>query len=170
MRPSSTTTTRAMVLESLVLATARVFFVAAGEKGCDSGLAGMVACGGAANGALGAAGGALRFRLGKIGPAAFQSAQPSRHTSESALTRPSAIHLRMISPLAGPNWPPEGGRTYQTELGASAIGSGGALGAAGTAAGTGDRMAPALWAGTWAVVAACVFGVNVAKAGLAAPG
>jgi hypothetical protein len=31
-----------------------------------------------------------------------QSGQPSRHSSESALTRPSAIHFRITSPAAGP--------------------------------------------------------------------
>lgn len=79
----------------------------------------------AAGGGLGAAGGVPRVSDGKMGPADFQSAHPSRQTSESALTRPSEIHLRMISPLAGPNWPPDGGRTYQTEFGDSAIGSAG---------------------------------------------
>src|SRR5437867_11980130 len=60
---------------------------------------------------------------GKSLPAFCQSVQPSRQTSESLLTRPSEIHLRMMSPRAGPYWPPLGGRTYQMAAGASEIGS-----------------------------------------------
>src|SRR2546430_14782552 len=67
---------------------------------------------------------------GKSLPAFCQSVQPSRQTSESLLTRPSAIHRRVISPRAGPYWPPLGGRTYQMAAGASAIGSSSALAAA----------------------------------------
>lgn len=66
--------------------------------------------------------------------ACSQSVQPSRQTSESALTRPSPIHLRITSPRAGPYCPPEGGRTYQVAVGFSAIGSAGAAGAVGMAA------------------------------------
>ena len=62
--------------------------------------------------------------LGKTVPASCQSRQPSRHTSESALTRPSLSQVFMSSPAAGPNCPPDGGRTYQIISGASAIGSG----------------------------------------------
>src|SRR5262245_17857889 len=61
--------------------------------------------------------------VGKSLPAFCQSVHPSRHTSESLLTRPSEIHLRMMSPRAGPYWPPVGGRTYQMADGASAMGS-----------------------------------------------
>src|SRR6188768_123403 len=61
--------------------------------------------------------------VGNSLPAFCQSVQPSRQTSESLLTRPSEIHFRMMSPLAGPYWPPVGGRTYQMAVGASAIGS-----------------------------------------------
>ncbi len=61
-------------------------------------------------------------------PAACQSRQPSRQTSESAATRPSASQVRMTSGAAGPNCPPDAGRTYQTDCPPSAIGSG--LGAA----------------------------------------
>src|SRR5262245_29866732 len=60
---------------------------------------------------------------GKSLPADCQSVHPSRHTSESLLTRPSTIHCRMMSPRAGPYWPPLGGRTYQMAVGASPIGS-----------------------------------------------
>ncbi len=35
--------------------------------------------------------------------AGFQSGHPSRHTSDSSLTRPSTIQRRMISAEAGPN-------------------------------------------------------------------
>src|SRR6185295_16424210 len=63
------------------------------------------------------------WRLGKSCPAVCQSVQPSRHTSESLLTRPSESHFRITSPLAGPYCPPLGGRTYQMAAGASAIGS-----------------------------------------------
>src|SRR5436309_9823153 len=56
-------------------------------------------------------------------PAFCQSVHPSRQTSEWLLTRPSAIHLRMMSPRAGPYWPPLGGRTYQIAAGASKMGS-----------------------------------------------
>lgn len=62
-------------------------------------------------------------RSGKIVEADFQSAQPSRHTSESPATRPSAIHRRMMSPAAGPNWLPDAGRTYHMAWGASEMGS-----------------------------------------------
>src|SRR6187431_1495136 len=79
---------------------------------------------------------------GKIVDAFFQSPQPSRQTSESAVTRPSPIHLRIVSPGAGPNCPPEGGRTYQTAFGASAMGSCGIGGCApGGAAGGMGAMA-----------------------------
>jgi len=61
---------------------------------------------------------------GKTSAASSQSRQPSRQTSESALTRPSEIHVRMISALAGPNCPPEAGRTYHTTSPASVSGSG----------------------------------------------
>src|SRR4051795_5660804 len=75
--------------------------------------------------AVAAAGGAVpaACRTGKSLPAFCQSVQPSRQTSESLLTRPSAIHLRMISPRAGPYWPPVGGRTYQMAPGAAEMGS-----------------------------------------------
>src|SRR4051794_12643758 len=73
-------------------------------------------------------------KSGKSWPALRQSAQPSRHTSESLLTRPSESHFRMISPLAGPYWPPVGGRTYQIAAGASAIGSAAPTGGAAIAA------------------------------------
>ena len=63
------------------------------------------------------------FNVGNSLPAFCQSVHPSRHTSESLLTRPSDSHLRMTSPRAGPYWPPVGGRTYQIAAGASAIGS-----------------------------------------------
>src|SRR5262245_30226038 len=62
-------------------------------------------------------------RLGNVAPASFQSGQPSRHTSESAVIRPWAIHSRKVWGLAGPYWPPLGGRTYQFASGASASGS-----------------------------------------------
>src|SRR5262245_13153569 len=65
---------------------------------------------------------------GKSAPASRQSVQPSRQTSESLLMRPSAIHLRITSPRAGPYCPPLGGRTYHTAFGASAIGSAGVAG------------------------------------------
>ena len=60
---------------------------------------------------------------GKVLAAERHSGQPARHTSELAPTRPSVIQARMISPDAGPNCPPVAGRTYQTALGASSIGS-----------------------------------------------
>jgi hypothetical protein len=58
-----------------------------------------------------------------------QSSQPSRQTSESELARPSVIHLRIMSPRAGPYCPPDGGRTYQIACGASSMGSTGATAA-----------------------------------------
>src|SRR6476619_4443004 len=63
------------------------------------------------------------WRAGKSLAAVCQSVQPSRQTSESLLTRPSEIHFRMMSPRAGPYWPPVGGRTYQIAVGAAAIGA-----------------------------------------------
>src|SRR5262245_24516245 len=65
-----------------------------------------------------ATGAAADCKLGKNLPAACQSVQPSRQTSESLLTRPSSSHFRITSPLAGPYWPPLGGRTYQMAVGA----------------------------------------------------
>jgi hypothetical protein len=121
INPNSTTTASPRTFELCGPAGLRGLAAAELGSGCESGLAGMATAGG--EGAAGAEGGVLRASEGNTGPAVFQSGQPSRHTSESALTRPSAIHLRIISPLAGPNCPPEGGRTYHTEFGASAIGS-----------------------------------------------
>ena len=63
---------------------------------------------------------------GNTTTAFFQSVQPSRHTIESAPTRRWVSHCRMMSPAAGPNCPPEAGRTYQMAAGDSAIGSGAA--------------------------------------------
>ena len=68
--------------------------------------------------------------FGKHAAGLLPSRQPSRQTSESALTRPSLSQVRINSPAAGPNCPPDGGRTYQIISGASAIGSAGS-GAAG---------------------------------------
>ena len=62
-------------------------------------------------------------RPGNSGPASCQSAHPSRQTSESADTRPSATQRRTTSPRAGPYWPPAGGRTYQTDSGDPSTGS-----------------------------------------------
>ena len=60
---------------------------------------------------------------GKSGPASSHSGQSSRHTSVSALTRPSVSQRCMTSPEAGPYCPPLGGLTYHTAAGASLIGS-----------------------------------------------
>src|SRR5262245_51709355 len=46
--------------------------------------------------------------------------------------RPSVSQARIVSAFAGPYWPPEGGRTYQTAAGASEMGSWAAAGGAGT--------------------------------------
>ena len=54
---------------------------------------------------------------GKSGPASSHSGQSSRHTSVSALTRPSVSQRCMTSPAAGPNCPPLGGLTYHTAAG-----------------------------------------------------
>ena len=60
---------------------------------------------------------------GNTSAASCQSRQPSRQTRVSVLTRPSANQARIRSVEAGPNCPPEGGRTYQTTLPAAASGS-----------------------------------------------
>ena len=85
----------------------------------------------------------------KTAPASCQSRQPSRHTRESGPTRPSAIQVCIMLPLAGPNCPPSDGRTYQTAPGASANGStlraemgGGCAGAAPPEAATWGWSAP----------------------------
>lgn len=125
--------------------------------GCANGFAGMAGEGAGGGAASGAAAFADLASDGNKGPAVFQSGQPSRHTSESALTRPSPIHLRMMSPLAGPNCPPEGGRTYQTALGASAIGSANRAAApVGAAAGAAAGTTVAGRAGTVATAAGIV--------------
>ena len=78
--------------------------------------------------------------FGNTLPASCQSRQPSRQTSESALTRPSVSQVRIRSPEAGPNCPPDGGRTYQIISGASAIGSAGSGAAGSGGAGGAGRL------------------------------
>ena len=77
----------------------------------------------ACTGAVTVGAGIEALNCGNVAAADRQSGQPARHTSELPPTRPSLIQARIMSPEAGPNWPPDEGRTYQTALGASAIGS-----------------------------------------------
>src|SRR5688572_8948500 len=114
----STRTTMAAIATAVEFCLRGAFNVLRGDvAGPASATAGRLATGAGATG-LGA--GASE---GKIFAALRQSGHPSRQTKESALTRPSAIHLRITSPAAGPYCPPAGGRTYHTAWGASAIGS-----------------------------------------------
>ena len=65
----------------------------------------------------------FRSIAGNSNTAFFQSFQPCFQTNASGPTRPSANHSRMTRASAGPNWPPETGRTYQTAPGCSSRGS-----------------------------------------------
>lgn len=98
---------------------------------------------------------------GKTSAALRQSSHPARHTSELAPTRPSRTQFRMISPDAGPNWPPVAGRTYHTADGASAIGSvvGAGLALIGDDAEDDDVGAIAAGASDRTVVARAPFGL-----------
>ena len=68
-------------------------------------------------GSLASGSGSLPANSGNASLASRHCGQPSRHSNAVVATRPSAIHCRSISPVAGPYWPPLGGRTYQVDVG-----------------------------------------------------